>query len=340
MKKFKLTHIFMILATAYTISPVAKATYQDSIILQYLIVAFTYINEALESAGLGLTYLKEYTSGMSVQNAIKQKTDVLGMVIADQTTTLGNEELKNQFGIIDTIEKNGKSYKVGSVASSGCFNKNNAEHHKNVYEVKKEFNEDWVEIRNDLISPETTLADVRGEITEAYAALINEREHIGNPFSPPADLSESDAKNLSKVAYFLINNNESFVSQVGGNRSGLAKRNDKKAKYDFISTTVGSVVNDNISDSIQTDFNNNIKLSKREKLLADSALANSEARITANNLKTPKGMAMESLEYKYKEISINLEKLRSRRNQEKLLTVIVLDRLEDFHKRLIGAGSG
>lgn len=338
-KRLKLIHYFMILATAYSVAPAANATYQDSIILNFLIVQFNLINDTIDKVGFALDFYKKQLKGQMTQNSIKQKTEVLGGVVANQTKTLANEKLRMNFGVINTIQSGGKTLKVGSVASSGCFNKKLSEHKRKAHENRVSYFAQWDETKGNFNNPDTTHAEIKSVVTEAYQALIHEREHIGNPFMPPKDLSTTDAQNLSKIAHYLVNNNNSNVSQVGINPSRNTPRNDAKVKYDILSESITSVITDKISNSISTEFSDQLDLSARDVSMLDSGLLSSDVRVSANNLKTAKGAAAELLEYKYRQISLDVDRLRSLQNQEKLLTIMALDKLDQYHKKLIGGGS-
>ena len=276
------------------------------------------------------------TSSNSVQNAVGQQTEVLGGVIAEQTKQLLKNEFEYEFGAMSTINSGGRRFIVGSIAATGCFNKKNDDHFKESAFQREAFIEDAKAIVDTLSAKDAKLSDLKVVISDAKTELGIENEGALKSLIPTESISINDAKNLTILSHFLVNKDLEPYPQ-SSLASGRANAKAKKAdRYQKLTRMITDTLNEKISERIELDSDGLEGVDSSELLKMGQLIANNEDRITANNLKTPKGRTAELLEISYRKISLKLKQLEDLQHQQKMLTVMAINKLDAMHSELLG----
>lgn len=328
---FRKQFIFAVFLTFTILHPKsAHATYQDSILLQYLLAQMNYIQEAINKVGFAVEQYVSYVSEYVKMNAQKQAVEVKSGVIADQTKTLGSEELKDHFYLGPTVQMNGKSYRVMSVASSGCFGLKASDVVNKSREIQPVIKNQMKGARSELAE---SLDGKEEQFARGVAAIKKYQENSpGLFFGSNTSISTSEALVKSDMAT-MIANKKLFSSERSSNweLGGENSHDLYRAYTNSIAGVIDKSLLQNVAVSTQ-QFDSDISVSN--VLGMTSVLANDYSLTLANNVKMEKGRKAQLVENAYGLLNVKLEQLKKQRDIEKLYIVMAHQALVQMHKEI------
>jgi hypothetical protein len=326
MKRLKKIHLIIILACFVSITPPAQATYQDSVILQFLIAKFNYIMEYVNKAGFALQHLTKQIGNMTLTNAEQQSTEVQSGVVAENTKTLGKIKYALEFGgQIASNEHDGRSFWVSAVSSVGCVlldqNRKARDADDDAGDVENVMVEAVTELKDGYDSTETQRIAANTAITQ-YGNVSSMPSVLARRNNIPDDISEDAADVIT-----VVTNKKLLSKNSRWRKDGPVGLNEVDL-YGQLTETISDVAIKNyvkgVSVSGEGSVANNIKVSAKMRM--------SDNYVLANNLKTQKGVKADLVEGNYSLLLLRLEQLSELRQQEKLHTVRALTLLRNFHK--------
>lgn len=320
-KRLSLTHIFLLMASFSLVTSPSKASYQDSVILQFLITMFNYIMEVYEEVSYYAEAASKYLGGNAQVSARKMSTEI----VTGAKGVAANEEMKSKihqnWGAEKSITINGNRYKIGSVSTVGCHVKDREYLLENNYRQIEDANENWKQRKEALVS-----GDMKSdEVEQASVEILNDfmvnnggLPGLLNPNSIDLGYSEKGQEFL----HFL------FADE-------FYKKGD--FEYDYDSLFLNSIYNTSlkvVGDKANQSLSGNGSMNLKDSANLMSALSNSRLRTAGGQVKSEKGLKTEQAELLAARLAMKVDQLDALREQEQLLTVALLTETSSFLKEI------
>lgn len=321
------------------ISPPAKAqVYDAEIILQMLMQAFNNIMEVVNEVGFALEQYYERLGGMVEQNAQQQSTEIISSTIAEQTKILGTTEYEMQFMGARNIVSGGKTFKVGSISSTGCFRKQSEKSFKDVAEKSEEFKVDVTLMVDEIINSNSSEPEQYAEIAQTIKGFndvnngtLQNVKSLNAPSLSPADATES-----AKVAGLLVN--KRYAPEDADVNNWMDSGESVQSYYKRLTETVSSVYTNRFASALEVGTGAN-ETSTNKMNTQTVALANSFSHTKATSFKVGKGVMSDVVENAYRQLDLRIQNLNELKEQEKLYSVMALKTLNDMHDEITRGNS-
>lgn len=330
MIRFKKLHLVIVMAFALAVSPPVKATYQDSVILQFLIQSFTYIVEQINRFGFYLEKITKQIGDSALQNAEKQSTEVTSGVIANGTKVLGNIEYALEYaGQMQSTYSNGHSFRVSALSSIACAtleqNKKRVDGEQKAADIDESFRKFIKEFK---LPEDITLNEMLIEMKRIEVEMLKEKRQALNVTAPASSISDKDIDTVPQVISMVAN--KTTIPKDAGHHQEEPGGENSFDLYRKLTSVVESVMADGISTSVS--FNDEGSLKNRNKALTTARSSGTYA--SANNLKTQRGRTLDMVEGQYNLLTVRLEQLAELRKQQQLYTVQALRKLRTWHEEI------
>lgn len=310
----------------------SKATYWDTVLLQYLLGQMQYIQEFINKVGFAAEQYVSYVSEFTKLNGAKQATEIKVGAIAEQTKTLGAEMMKDNFYIGPELQIDGKRYKVASVASSGCFGMKISETMGALRDKKPALKQSIEDASNDLVNSPRNKEEQFASGVMAIKDFLDD-ETPTSFFNSNKTLNESELMRRSNMASMLANK-KLFIDEKDS--KFLPGGESAVDLYKTYTASIASVLNDDLIKSYGVNKGFNSAVSAKDIVNLSSAQANNHSLTIANNLKVEKGRKAQQVENAYRLLNIKIEQLDRQRKQEQLMMVLAHQALNKMHKKVQG----